>query len=102
LARCNEANEAPFGAGRNREANRDRLDGRPRGVGGLRKRRAMEDAIQSEHGEEIVDVTIEESWFINGFSVHLNGMVVRKRDPKRNLLLPVSWRSGRWIAALTR
>src|SRR4029434_7387765 len=32
--------------------------------------RAMEDAIQSKHGEEIVDVTIEESWFLNGFSVH--------------------------------
>ena len=41
--------------------------------------RAMEDAIQSKNGEEIVDVTIEESWFLNGFSVHLNGMVVRKR-----------------------
>ena len=28
----------------------------------------MEDAIQSKNGEEIVDVTIEESWFLNGFS----------------------------------
>jgi hypothetical protein len=46
--------------------------------------RAMEDAIESKHGEEIVDVTIEESWFLNGFSVHLNGMVVRKRDSERN------------------
>jgi hypothetical protein len=50
--------------------------------------RAMEDAIQSKNGEEIVDVTIEESWFLNGFSVHLNGMVVRKRDSERNQPLP--------------
>jgi hypothetical protein len=50
--------------------------------------RAMEDAIKSKNGEEIVDVTIEESWFLNGFSVHLNGMVVRKRDSERNQPLP--------------
>jgi hypothetical protein len=45
--------------------------------------RAIEAAIASKGGDELIDITVQERWFwawvLNGYRVNIKGMVVKRR-----------------------